>query len=279
VHWHSDVVRQRVALWAYRPLQEWLLRRADVVIATSVAYAESSPWLKQWRHKVAVVPIGISDRPAGPWAEGARQIRQAFAGRKIVFSLGRMTYYKGFEVLIDAAENLPDDCVVIAGGGGELLDHYRDQVSRRGLGNKIVFVGHIAEQDLGAYFAAATVFCLASTHRAEAYGVVLLEAMEMAKPLVATNVPGSAIGWINQSGVTGLNVPVGDARALAEALAGIVGDAASAERLGQAARARFLECFRADAMVDSLVDLYTRLVARDGTPAVTAARTCPAEEV
>ena len=42
VHWHSDVIRQRLALRAYEPLQNWLLRRADAIVATSPPYAESS---------------------------------------------------------------------------------------------------------------------------------------------------------------------------------------------------------------------------------------------
>ena len=260
VHWHSDVVRQRLALQIYRPLQDWLLRRADAIIATSGAYAESSPWLRQWRKKTTVIPIGISDRQDGPWHAAASRIRERFGGRHIVFSLGRMTYYKGFDVLIDAAAAMSDHCVIIAGGEGELLGRYRDQVARRGLTHKISFVGHIPQQELGAYFSAASVFCLASTQRAEAYGVVLLEAMAMGKPVVATDIPGSAVPWVNQSGVTGLNVPVGDAKALAEAVNRIVGDKAYSERLGMAGRARFEQSLSAEVMVQATVDLYSRLV-------------------
>jgi glycosyltransferase involved in cell wall biosynthesis len=48
VHWHSDVVRQRMARRLYEPLQQWLLSRADAIVATSAPYAASSPWLKRW---------------------------------------------------------------------------------------------------------------------------------------------------------------------------------------------------------------------------------------
>jgi glycosyltransferase involved in cell wall biosynthesis len=51
VHWHSDVIRQRMALRLYEPLQTWLLARADAVIATSPPYAESSPPLRPWRFR------------------------------------------------------------------------------------------------------------------------------------------------------------------------------------------------------------------------------------
>jgi len=263
VHWHSDVIRQRLALQLYRPLQRWLLRRADAIIATSGSYAESSPWLQQWRHKTAIIPIGISRDRLADERTAACKIRERFNGRHIVFSLGRMTYYKGFDVLIDAAEALSDDCVLVIGGDGELLGRYRQQVAQRGLSHKVAFVGHVPEEELGAYFSAATVFCLASTQRAEAYGVVMLEAMAMGKPVIATEIPGSAVPWVNQSGVTGLNVPVGDPKALAQAINRIVGDGAYALRLGKAARARFDRELSAEVMVQTTVDLYSRLLAED----------------
>jgi len=115
VHWHSDVIRQRVALRLYQPLQQWLLGRADAVVATSQAYADASDVLRPWRQKVTVIPIGISDNHGQACNEKAAAIRQRFRQRRIIFSLGRMTYYKGFDVLIDAAAELPDDCVVLIG--------------------------------------------------------------------------------------------------------------------------------------------------------------------
>jgi glycosyltransferase involved in cell wall biosynthesis len=266
VHWHSDVIRQRLALQVYRPLQDWLLRRADAIVATSEAYAESSPWLRPWRHKTAVIPIGISDPRSEVDPAAVARIRERFGGRRIVFSLGRMTYYKGFDVLIDAAADVQDGCVIIVGGEGELLGRYRDQVARRGLTHKIAFVGHIPQQELAAYFSAATLFCLASTQRAEAYGVVLLEAMAMGRPVVATEIPGSAVPWVNQSGVTGLNVPVDDAGALADAVNRIVGDQSYAERFGKAGRDRFERYLSADGMVQATMHLYSRLLSKSQLP-------------
>jgi rhamnosyl/mannosyltransferase len=261
VHWQSDVVNQRRALKLYQPLQRWLLRRADAIVATTPPYAESSPWLQEWKHKIEIIPNGISEvAPSGSEA-GAERLRQQHAGKRLVFSLGRMTYYKGFDVLIDAAAALPEDCMVLVGGGGELLDTYRTEVVSRGLAGKIVFLGRVSDEDTLAYYAAADVFCLASTVRAEAFGVVLLEAMAMGKPLVTTDIPGSGVPWINMNGVTGLTTPVGDARALAAALDGLLHDRALAQRMGAAARQRFLQHFTAPTMVERTLDLYRRLLA------------------
>lgn len=260
LHWHSDVVRQRLGRTLYAPLQDWVLRRADAVIATSQRYADSSPCLRPWKHKTHIVPIGITDHAVDDCASQVAALRERFKGKRLVFSLGRMTYYKGFDVLIDAAALLPPDCMVVVGGEGALLSRYRAQVARRGLEGRIVFIGPIERQELPAYFAAAELFCLASTVRAEAYGVVLLEAMAMGKPVVATEIPGSGVGWINQSGVTGLNVPVRDAAALATAINTLLSDAEMARRFGQAARQRYLEHLDALSMVTATERLYRQLL-------------------
>jgi glycosyltransferase involved in cell wall biosynthesis len=260
VHWHSDVIRQRKALMLYEPLQRWLLARADAVVATSEPYAQASSALQSWRNKVEVIPVGISDTHALACSVKARALRQRFRGRRIVFALGRMTYYKGFDVLIEAAAALPDDCVVLIGGEGELLEHYRSTVARRGLAGKVHLLGHINDDDLPSHFGACDVYCMPSTLRAEAYGVAMVEAMVMAKPIVATDIPGSGVPWVNLHGRTGFNVPVGQAQPLAAALLTILSDADLRQRLGAASRQRFLAEFHAATMTRRFLDLYRRLV-------------------
>lgn len=260
VHWHSDVIRQRWALKLYDPLQQWLLARADAVVATSQPYVEGSAVLRRWRSKVTVIPIGISDNHSLACSQKAAGIRQRFRDRKIVFALGRMTYYKGFDVLIDAAEQLPDGCAVLIGGKGELLDVFRSAVARRGLSGKVHLLGHVSDDDLPSHFEACDVFCMPSTVRAEAYGVAMLEAMVMAKPIVASDVAGSGVPWVNLHGQTGLNVPVSQPQALAGALATLLEDADLRTRMGAAARQRYENEFNAQTMTARTLELYERLL-------------------
>lgn len=260
VHWHSDVIRQRRALALYRPLQDWLLDRADAIIATSDAYARASSPLAPWLGKVAVVPIGMSDNRPQACRLRAAEVRQRVRGRHLVFALGRMTYYKGFEVLIEAAKQLPDDCAVIIGGHGELLDDYRHRVARAGLGGKVHLPGHIPDDELASYFEACDVFCMPSTLRAEAYGVAMVEAMAVGRPVVASDIIGSGVPWVNLHGRTGLNVPVGDASALAAALVRLLSDDAWRHELGRGARRRYEEEFSAARMTQRVLALYRSLL-------------------
>jgi glycosyltransferase involved in cell wall biosynthesis len=261
VHWHSDVIRQRRALRVYEPLQRWLLARAAAIVVTSPPYADSSEPLRPFRDKISVIPIGISDHRGSACSLRAAELKRRFRGRRLVFALGRMTYYKGFDVLVQAAEQLPEDCAVLIGGEGELLERLRVDVARRGLAGKVHLPGHIPDDELPSHFEACDVFCMASTVRAEAYGVAMLEAMVMGKPVVAMDITGSGVPWVNRHGETGLNVPPGNAGALAFALNQLLANEELRQQLGAAARHRYEAEFGADLMTERLLALYRRVSA------------------
>lgn len=256
VHWHSDVVSQRWSRLAYEPLQRWLLDRADAVIVTSPPYADSSAPLRPWRHKLAVVPLGIGDNTARTEPSRVAALRARWPGRKIIFALGRMAPYKGFDVLIDAAASLPQDAVVLVGGSGPLLGRHRARVARLGLGHKVHFLGPLSDNDLTAYHEAADVFCMPSVTRAEAFGVAQLEAMRAGRPVVCSAIEGSGVPWVTQDGVTGLVVPPGAPVPLGGALRRLLADAGLTSRLGQAGRARFEADFQAGKMIDRIAEVY-----------------------
>jgi len=207
-----------------------------------------------------VIPIGISDNCMTDRGDKAAAIRRQYQGRRIVFSLGRMTYYKGFDVLIDAASGLPADCAVPLGGDGELLERYRSTVKRRDLSGKVHFLGHINDDDLPSYFKACDVFCMPSTVRAEAYGVAMVEAMVMGKPIVASDIEGSGVPWVNVDGETGFNVPVRQPHALSKALNRLLDDYGLRARAGAAARKRYQDDFSAELMTRRALELYRRLL-------------------
>ncbi|MES2682539.1 MAG: glycosyltransferase [Pseudomonadota bacterium] len=260
VHWHSDVVRQQRGLKFYKPLQDWLLKRADAIVATSEIYAQASACLSAFHGKTEIIPLGIGDPVLTLDIDRSRRLRERYAGKKVIFALGRMTYYKGFDVLVKAARLLPADSLVVIAGGGALLSSLRAQARRLGVADRVQFLGNIDEADKLAYLQMADVFCMPSVARSEAYGLAMVEAMAMGKPIVSTDISGSGASWINQSGVTGLTVPVGDPEQLARAIAKLLADPASAARMGRAARQRYVDELQADKMMDSIFLLYRRLL-------------------
>ncbi len=262
LHWHSDIVKQRRAMKFYEPLQFWLLRRADSIISTSSAYADSSRYLADWRHKVVPIPIGIDPSALAVDPEALERLRNKYRGRRIVFALGRLTYYKGFRYLIDAAAHLPDNVAVLIGGSGELAGVLQEQARRKGLAGRVEMLGNIPARDLGAYYALCDVFCLPSIARSEAFGVVMLEAMAFSKPVVATEIPGSGVPWVNQHGVSGLNVPIENSVALAAAIRTLIENEHLRSTLGTGARGRLERHFCAPRMIGSTIDAYEALTHR-----------------
>ena len=66
LHWHSDILKQKMLLKLYSPLQNWLLRRAKVIVGTTPVYVQESPFLENIQRKVISVPIGIDEMKPVP---------------------------------------------------------------------------------------------------------------------------------------------------------------------------------------------------------------------
>ena len=126
--------------------------------------------------------------------------------------IGRLTYYKGHEILIKAISNLCDDKTVKLSiiGGGEQRDTLKNLVSRLGLENQISFLGKVSDTQLIDEIENADLLCLPSIECTEAFGVVLLEAMRQAKPCLVSNVRGSGMSWVVQNEKTGFVAKAGD---------------------------------------------------------------------
>lgn len=257
LHWHSDIQKQKTLLRLYLPLQRWLLRRADRVVGTTPVYLAESPFLGGVQGKTRCLPIGV--RAMSPAPEAVETIRRAYPGKRIVFSLGRLVAYKGYCYLVEAAKYLRDDCVVLIGGTGALREELEAQILREGLRDKVRLLGRVSDEDLPAYYGACDVFCLSSVMKTEAFGIVQIEAMSCGKPVVATRIPHSGVAWVNQHGVSGINVEPRDAKALAQAIDLLTHDETTYRRYSEGAARRYRELFTQERMIDECMKLYTEL--------------------
>ena len=257
VHWHSDVVGKGwlgrlVAPWVHR-----MLRRADAVICTSANYAAASPVLAAYADRIHTVPLGVPDpsqtsvRCALPCA-----VQRWLQGRQMVLSVGRLVPYKGFDVLINAASHLPDDAAVVIVGEGPCRLQLQQLIESLGLSNKVMLAGHVDAQGLAAFFEHATVFALASNLNSEAFGVVLVEAFAHALPVVACDIEGSGVPWVNQHEITGFNVPVNDPLALSQACQRLLSETDLRAIFSRNARARYDATFSESITDAQLIAVY-----------------------
>lgn len=255
LHWHSDILSQKFLLALYRPLQSWLIRRADIIIGTTPAYIQSSPWLREVQSKCSYVPIGIKPIPADEG--GAAAIRERFPGKTILLSIGRLVPYKGYSVLIRAMKQLPGRYQLVIGGSGPLRKELEQLIDSEGLRDRVCIEGYLSEGLLSAYYGACDVFVLSSVMKTEAFGIVQIEAMSCGKPVVATTIPGSGVSWVNEDGVSGRNVTPGDARAMAQAIENVM---ENYRNFSEGALRRYGELFCENKMINSILKIYEALV-------------------
>ena len=258
VHWHSDILSRHLLMEQYRPLQEWMLRRADRIVGTTPVYTASSPHLAAFQEKTVTIPIGI--KPLHPDPEKVRAYRDLHPGKKIILSIGRLVPYKGYPFLVDAAALLPDEYLVIIGGTGPQHSSLEEQIRKRGIEGKVILPGYVTDEDLPTLFGACDVFALSSCMKTEAFGIVQLEAFSCGKPVVAPEIPESGVSWVNAHGRSGLNVPVGDPEALSEALQRVCADPQQYARFSAGAKERFQDVFTLEKMIQKTIQLYESLL-------------------
>ncbi|RYE41889.1 MAG: glycosyltransferase [Hyphomicrobiales bacterium] len=218
VHWHSDVVVSDIKLsvalayWLYKPFEHAVLDRAQMVFVTSPPYLEASRALRAWRSKCTVVPLGMSLREVRPPDEMPPHLRWSPSTSLRLLSIGRLTYYKGFETLIEAVQALAGVELLIAGEGElrEPLTALIRNTTPAGQTPRVRLLGAVDEPQKHGLLRDCDIFCLASRERTEAFGIVLLEAMMHSRPCIVTDLPGSGMPWVIAQARAGLHVPIED---------------------------------------------------------------------
>jgi rhamnosyl/mannosyltransferase len=268
VHWHSDIVsssidrRLAAAYSLYRPVEQRLLVRSRSIIATSQRYLDSSTPLRRWRDKCTVIPLGLDPARLFPPGQLPLQCAEPFWGGENVFqilAIGRLTYYKGHDVLIRAAAEIDGIRVVIVGEGDHRPELER-LIRKLHLQDRVVLSGLLSDAELQALMVSSNCLCLPSVERTEAFGLVLLEAMRYGKPLVAGDVPGSGIGWVVRDGITGYLFPVGSVDELARTLNRLVREPEKGRAMGLAGRQRFESLFHIDRVAEKTIGLYHEIL-------------------
>lgn len=220
VQWQSDVLAEprdnskrhsglSLAYPLYRPFEYAVLDQAEVIIASSPPYLEHSEPLRAWKDKCVTVPLGLNlDRlPVWPDAPLATDLPWT-AGTLRLLSLGRLTYYKDFDTLIEAVAALDGVDLAIAGEGEE-RPRLEALIERLGLRRRVRLLGAVPEAEKRRLLQTCDVFCLASCERTEAFGIAVLEAMHYGKPCIVSNLPGSGMPWLVQSSGAGILAEAG----------------------------------------------------------------------
>lgn len=168
-------------------------------------------------------------------------ISEFIDGKINILFVGRQEKRKGVNYLLGAYARIkreaPNSRLIIVGPGTRWSNKYEQMVRQSGLSD-VVFAGYVSYAELPRYYKTADIFCSPATGR-ESFGIVLLEAMAVGKPIVASNLEGYAS--LVTHGAQGLLVPPKNEEKLAQALISLIADERLRQAMGARGRAKSLE--------------------------------------
>lgn len=198
IHWHSDILNKGILHSIVKPMEKWILRKSDCTIFTSKEYYENS-YSKKYISNPSIIPLSsgitkkVLDIPI--YKKGSK---------KIIFALGRLVPYKGFENLVKAFEYLDKSYFLHIGGEGPEKKKLKTLIKNLSLNSNVKLLGKISDEELKKEYQEAEVFCLPSIDKREAFGIVQIEAMYYGCALLSTHPVGSGMKSINENYITGL---------------------------------------------------------------------------
>ncbi len=244
VTYHADVVKKFGSSFVL-PIQRKVLSMAEKIVVFSREYADSSPVLRDFKDKIAIVPYGIDINKFKKFDKSrVNELRSLGKGPFFLF-VGRLVRYKGLRFLIKAMQSVNGTLFIV--GNGPLLSNMRSIADER-----VHFFTKVSDDDLVNFYNACDVFVLPSTTRAEAFGIVQLEAMACKKPVISTKL-GTGVDFVNKSG---LLVKPADVDALSSAMNSLQNKSLRS-KVGKAGFERAKKHFSCAQMINRLLDLYS----------------------
>jgi rhamnosyl/mannosyltransferase len=254
---HSDIIKQRVLKYAFRPVEHLVYRQASRILTTSSEYIEGSKFLRLYKNSLNTLPLGLDCsgyiQPSQAALSYARRLKKTY-GAPIWLTVGRLVYYKALHVAIEALALVPGTLIVI--GTGPLEQELKNQAKQLGLENRIVWLGRASADELTGAYRAATALWFPSNVRSEGFGLVQVEAMASGCPVINADIPCSGVPWVSRHEKEGLTVPINDPVALAQAAQRLLDEPDLRKRLATASRDRACKEFDHRVMAERSFEIY-----------------------
>ena len=252
-------------------LTKLCLRWADHVICISTATEQQmrTRFGQKIPNRSSVIPYGVPQAFLNS-VDAQFDVRERHKlpdNALIVLSVGRLIERKGIEYLLRAAPlvlKATSTHFLIAGDGPD-RPRLERLTAELGLRDAVTFAGTIPPDDLPSYYAQSDVFVhpviADPSGDVEGLGIVLLEAMALGKPVIASGIGG--ITDVVADSETGYLLPEKDVDGLAEHVATLISDPGLRERMGEAGRRRVEERFSVPALADQVMQVYEGGTARE----------------
>lgn len=241
-----------------RPISTWMIRRRLNKLHGRIAVSEPAMNFvkKNIPGDYEIIPNGID---LEHFTADVSPIEEFCDGKKNILFVGRLEFRKGLNYLVKAylqiKQEIPNSRLIVVGPGTRLRKRYEKWVRRNRL-EDVVFVGYATYEDLPRYYKTADIFCAPATS-GESFGIVLLEAMAVGKPIVATNIDGYA--RVVTDGEDGVLVPPKDNKRLAQALLSLMSDDTLRQQMGAKGKLKAREYSWED-IAQRVLDYYVRVI-------------------
>ena len=247
INYHMDNYGMGVAGLSFKLyrgcLMPLILRSGDRIIVTSYDYVANSAAARLFsesRERFIEIPPAVDIERFKPSQKDKRLLEHygIKAGEKVVLFVGGLDQahsFKGIDFLLGSWQGLgePRTRLLIV-GQGELKERYMRQAERLGISGTVLFADPVEDRQLPEYYGLADLLVLPSVNSAEAFGIVLIEAMASGVPVVAANLPG--VRTAVEDGRNGFLFKVMDSRDLLRKIRLVLSDGRLRESLGRAGR-------------------------------------------
>ncbi len=234
------------------------IRYTDAIICTTSTYAATSR--STWDREVHVIPNAVDVEFFRPDIDGSR-IRKKYGleNNTIVMFVGRLVHQKGIESLIMSAIYTKDPIRYLVVGIGDdsvRLKRMAEQVDS----DRIIFTGKVPHKELPEYYAAADMLVLPSLSRLEAFGIVGLESMASAKPVILSRMPG--LMEVINSGEEGVQFEPSDAKDLADQIKLLHRSPEMRKEMGERGRKRVLRDYSMRKIAKDIEGIFLKVLER-----------------
>lgn len=248
VTWHSDIIKQKFLKNIVELFQINLCRKASIISTTSPNLLNFSKVLSKFKEKVVILPLSISI------TESISQSDDNY-----ILYLGRLSYYKGIDVLLEAYEMATTDMrLLIVGDGDKSIAGQINEYSNK-TDKKITFINRfVTEEEKNSFLKNCSFFVLPSIEASEAFAIIQLEAMIHGKAVINTNLP-TGVPFVSVHRETGLTVTPNDSQQLAEAIDTLANNKNLRNTLGQEGRKRVVNKFSDQEIIKRLETEYKKM--------------------
>lgn len=248
ITWHSDIIKQKAIKRIVEIFQRKLCEKATLIFTTSPNLLEFSSILKEFRDKVYILPLSIPSNKSISKQDN-----------DYILYLGRLAYYKGINVLLEAYEiaNTNLELFIVGSGEKDITEDILEHCAKTS--KKIRFINKfVTEEEKDEFFKRCSFFVLPSIAASEAFAIIQLEAMIHGKAVINTDLP-TGVPFVSLDGRTGITVASNNQHELANALDKLTENVDLRQALGSNGHKRVIEEFSDDVIIEKLRKKYIEI--------------------